>query len=147
MCAFRVVALFPHPWLGFDISHRHIRDERGRHKDFLRVLGKTVDAMRIASDARDVHDALMAEHELKDLRHEVNRHEGDLDAQLKRIESLEKDVADLVLLFKHLVESCASGRDLAFTGIRIPEQAQAKYDFNLLLDDVLKRRGLDLPPG
>ena len=77
----------------------------------------------------------------------MDRHEGDLDAQLKRIESLEKDVGDLVMLFKHLVESCASGRDLTFSGVRMPEQAQAKYDFNLLLDDVLKRRGLDLPLG
>lgn len=89
----------------------------------------------------------MAENELVDLRDKVDRHEGDLDAQLKRIESLEKDVGDLVTLFKHLVESCASGRDLTFSGDRTPEQAQAKYDFNLLLDDVLKRRGLNLPLG
>jgi hypothetical protein len=61
----------------------------------------------------------------------------------ERLQALEADVKDLVLLFKHLVDSSPHGEQLLFASLgRIEEQDEAVQKFNDRLTELLRRRGL-----
>ena len=61
----------------------------------------------------------------------------------ERLQALEADVKDLALLFKHLVDSSPHGEQLVFASLgRIEEQDQAVLQFNDILRDLLRRKGL-----
>jgi hypothetical protein len=61
----------------------------------------------------------------------------------ERLESLEADVRDLTLLFKHFVDSSPHGEQLLFASLgRIEEQDEAVLKFNAKLKDLLHRKGL-----
>jgi hypothetical protein len=74
------------------------------------------------------------------LKHDVERHERDLDQQAKYISSLEKDVESPVLLFKHLADASTNPRDLIFSGVKMQEHLDAKNRFYVLLDEMMARR-------
>ena len=61
-----------------------------------------------------------------------------------RLRLLEKDVRDLVTLFKHLLNSSPHGEQLLFMSLgRIEEQDAAVEKFNETFRDLLKRKGLE----
>ena len=61
----------------------------------------------------------------------------------ERLHSLEADVKDLALLFKHLVDSSPHGEQLLFASLgRIEEQDEAVQKFTDTLRDLLRRKGL-----
>ena len=61
----------------------------------------------------------------------------------ERLQALGADVKDLALLFKHLVDSSPHGEQLVFASLgRIEEQDQAVLQFNDILRDLLRRKGL-----
>jgi len=61
----------------------------------------------------------------------------------ERLQSLEADVRDLTLLFKHFVDSSPHGEQLVFASLgRIEEQDEAVLRFNQALRELLRRKGL-----
>jgi hypothetical protein len=61
----------------------------------------------------------------------------------ERLQALEAEVKDLVLLFKHLVDSSPHGEQLVFASLgRIEEQDEAVLRFNDTLRELLRRKGL-----
>jgi hypothetical protein len=69
---------------------------------------------------------------------DANRAEYD-----ERLQALEADVKDLALLFKRLIDSSPHGEQLVFASLgRIEEQDQAVLQFNDILRDLLRRKGL-----
>ena len=59
----------------------------------------------------------------------------------ERLQALEADVRDLVLLFKHLIESSPHGEQLVFATLgRIEEQDEAVLRFNETLRELLRRK-------
>jgi hypothetical protein len=61
----------------------------------------------------------------------------------ERLQALEADVKDLALLFKRLIDSSPHGEQLVFASLgRIEEQDQAVLQFNDILRDLLRRKGL-----
>jgi hypothetical protein len=60
-----------------------------------------------------------------------------------RLQALEADVKDLALLFKRLVDSSPHGEQLVFASLgRIEEQDEAVLQFNDMLRELLRRKGL-----
>ena len=60
-----------------------------------------------------------------------------------RLQALEADAKDLALLFKHLVDSSPHGEQLVFASLgRIEEQDEAVLQFNDMLRELLRRKGL-----
>ena len=61
----------------------------------------------------------------------------------ERLQALGADVKDLALLFKRLIDSSPHGEQLVFASLgRIEEQDQAVLQFNDILRDLLRRKGL-----
>jgi hypothetical protein len=61
----------------------------------------------------------------------------------ERLQELETDVKDLVLLFKHLVDSSPHGEQLVFASLgRIEEQDEAVLKFKRTITELLRRKGL-----
>jgi hypothetical protein len=61
----------------------------------------------------------------------------------ERLQALEADVKDLALLFKRLVDSSPHGEQLVFASLgRIEEQDEAVLQFNGMLRELLRRKGL-----
>jgi hypothetical protein len=61
----------------------------------------------------------------------------------ERLQALEADVKDLALLFKRLIDSSPHGEQLVFASLgRIEEQDEAVLQFNDILRDLLRRKGL-----
>ena len=59
----------------------------------------------------------------------------------EKLQALEADVRDLVLLFKHLIESSPHGEQLVFATLgRIEEQDEAVLRFNETLRELLRRK-------
>ena len=59
----------------------------------------------------------------------------------ERLQALEADVRDLVLLFKHLIESSPHGEQRLFATLgRIEEQDEAVLRFNETLRELLRRK-------
>jgi hypothetical protein len=73
----------------------------------------------------------MANEDFINLRHDVDRHESDLDRQLQQIQSLEKDVRELVDLVRLM--SKFVHRDLF-----LDHQDQASKEFDLRLPKLLE---------
>ena len=61
----------------------------------------------------------------------------------ERLQALEADVKDLALLFKRLIDSSPHGEQLVFASLgRIEEQDEAVLQFNDMLRELLRRKGL-----